>query len=71
VVVQVVATWKQLGSAPIVQKKVVKLPYHASKDVGFTYLADQNEIDLIQAVQQGGTDCFVKATITDQFGIVH
>jgi hypothetical protein len=68
---RVVATWMQLGTAPIVMKKTVKEPYHASRTVEFTYQADQNEIDLIQAAQAQPNYCSVKDTIVSFFGPTH
>ena len=68
VVVEVVATFKQLGSDPIRLKKTAKIPTGATKQVGFTDKVGQQEINLIQAAQDQGSICNVKATIVDTYG---
>jgi hypothetical protein len=63
-VMEVTAKWLQAGSAPITQTKTVRVPVGGNKTVRFSYLADENEIDLIQAVgygpQDGPLDCKLK-----------
>jgi hypothetical protein len=66
VVVKIVASWKQLGSAPITMTKVARIPYGGSQSVEFTKEVGSDNIDKIQAVQ--GDDCSVKVSVTDVFG---
>src|SRR6266542_3442979 len=70
-VVDVKATFKQLGSNPIVLKKTARVGYNQTKQVGFTKEVGQDEIDLIQAAQDQGDICDVVVTVTGTFGTVH
>ena len=68
---RVVATWMQLGTAPIVMKKTIKDPYHGTRTVGFTYPASQDELSLLQAAQNQPNYCTVKDYVVGNFGPVH
>jgi len=67
IVVEVTATWGQLGTAPIKVVKTTKIAVGSSKTVQITKVATSNQIDLQQA-GGSGQGCNVKATISDTFG---
>lgn len=68
IVVEVEATFKQLGSQPIVLKETAKIPFGESDSIQMTKQVTSNEIDLIQAAQDSGEICSVDVSIADSFG---
>ena len=73
-VVRVKITWPQLGHAPIVMRKTVKVAYGKTVTARFTQPVGQSEIDRLQSWQEGHNfkdGCTYGATITDTFGTVH
>jgi hypothetical protein len=68
IVVDVKATFKQLGGKPIELKKTEKVDFGESKSVQMTKEVGSNEIDLIQAAQDSGDICTVDVEIVDSYG---
>jgi hypothetical protein len=68
VIVRVTATFKQLGTKPVVLKKNARIAYGESASVQLTKVVSQNQIDLIQSAQDSGDICKVVASVIDTFG---
>jgi hypothetical protein len=67
VVVEVKASWTQVGTKPVVMTKTIKVPTGAKRRAAFTKQVGQNEIDLIQSADYNH-QCKIIASITDTFG---
>lgn len=61
-------SWAQLGSGPIISRKLVRVGYGSTRTVHFLRVATQDEIDLHQ---NASGRCDGDATITDTFGEAH
>jgi hypothetical protein len=69
--VELKATFKQLGSDPIVITKKGKVPWNESRSLNVTKPVSQDQIDLIQAAQDAGDICSVEVSINSTFGDPH
>jgi hypothetical protein len=71
ITIRLTASFKQLGSRPLVVTKEGQIPYNGKRSIEITKPVSQNELDLIQAAQGGGDICTAKAKIVGTFGPVH
>ncbi len=67
IVVEVVASWKQIGADPIAETKTTRVKVGRSKAVNFDIQVGSDEIDRHQSVNSDET-CVVDVALVDTFG---